>query len=391
MRLGVYLGIAPIAGGMFQYAQAILDALVTHAPADWQLCAAYLASDWEPVLSQYPRIAASAVPNPEFAQRMASGLMAARVPPSVCRAISSLNPAAKILGALDCDVWMFPGQDPLSFQTGERAIITIHDLMHRYEPHYPEVSESGRYAIREHRFSSIARVAERVLVDSEVGKQHVVDSYGADPAKIRVLPYIPPAYIYDASVPEDFEERYPLPDKFLFYPAQFWAHKNHANLLQALAASREEKTDIHIIFSGGTAHEYDRVKALATELSLQVNVSFVGYVPDVYLKGFFERARGMIYPTAFGPTNIPPLEAFVCGCPVAASGIYAMGEQLGDAALLFDPSDVQSIKRVAIALWNDDALCADLKEKGFAHARSWGRTQFGQRLTGILTELRTVQ
>ncbi|MGO7536936.1 glycosyltransferase, partial [Rhizobium leguminosarum] len=67
--------------------------------------------------------------------------------------------------------------------------------------------------------------------------------------------------------------------------------------------------------AGNTKREYAAFKAMASELGLSQAVHFVGYVPDSDLAGFYRRARGFVMPTFFGPTNIPPLEAMVCGCP----------------------------------------------------------------------------
>ena len=99
------------------------------------------------------------------------------------------------------------------------------------------------------------------------------------------------------------------------------------------------------------------------------------------------QGEGSIFPTLFGPTNIPPLEAFVLGCPVAVSGIYGMPEQIGDAGLLFDPRSVHSIANSIMRLWVDDALCQKLRVQGKAKAAAWGRDQFGAALEAIIRQL----
>jgi len=92
-------------------------------------------------------------------------------------------------------------------------------------------------------------------------------------------------------------------------------------------------------------------------------------------------------PTFFGPTNIPQLEAFALGCPVATSRIYGIPDQVGDAALLFDPASVDEIYEALVRLWTDDALCAVLKARGYAHAKRWGRPQFRGRVREIIEAL----
>jgi glycosyltransferase involved in cell wall biosynthesis len=92
-------------------------------------------------------------------------------------------------------------------------------------------------------------------------------------------------------------------------------------------------------------------------------------------------------PTFFGPTNIPPLEALSFGCPVAVSRIYAMPEQLGDAALYFDPNSVQEMSQVLVRLWNDDDLCNELRVRGQQRLDSWTPVHFAARLGTIIDAL----
>ena len=95
----------------------------------------------------------------------------------------------------------------------------------------------------------------------------------------------------------------------------------------------------------------------------------------------------LVMPTFGGPTNIPQLEAFVLGCPVATSRIFGIPEQVGDAALLFDPADVDEIADCVKRLWQDDALCDSLIRAGHERAARWGEQQFAQRLYEYLEEL----
>ncbi|MFL9924591.1 glycosyltransferase family 1 protein [Herbaspirillum lusitanum] len=314
---------------------------------------------------------------------MATLFLVSGMPAWICKKLSALNPVVRGLVALDCEMWLFPAQDALTYQVPLPAIGTVHDLMHRYESHFPEVSKAGRFRIREHRFGSLVKQAKLVLVDSQLGKQHVLDSYGGNPDKIFVLPYIVPTYI-TLPEPADFAEKYRLPAKFIFYPAQFWEHKNHRRLLDAAARVAERHSDLHLVFSGGRRHLYEQVKAHADELGLGGRVLFPGFIPDVYLSGFYRRARALMMPTFFGPTNIPPLEAFACGCPAAVSNIYAMPEQVRGAALLFDPLSTDDMAAAMEALWTDDDLCERLRAAGLNHAAQWNQVQFNDTFVGIL-------
>jgi glycosyltransferase involved in cell wall biosynthesis len=219
-----------------------------------------------------------------------------------------------------------------------------------------------------------------VLVDSETGLQQVAECYGMPVERIHVLPFIAPKYIRQKQIPLDFDTRYPLPGKFIFYPARFWEHKNHKNLIMALAMVREKFPDIMLVLAGSKSNAYSAVVTLVNDLGLADSVLFLGYVPDPYMAELYRRARALIMPTFFGPTNIPPLEAFTTGCPVAISDIFGSRQHYGDAALFFNPDSIQEIAYSIMKLWSDDQLCAHLIEQGRVWVSNWGQKEFNDRL-----------
>jgi len=207
------------------------------------------------------------------------------------------------------------------------------------------------------------------------------------PERIHVLPYIAPRYMQSTEKPSDFDLRYRLPEKFIFYPAQFWEHKNHKRLISAIGKLKHDIPDVKLVLAGSKQNAHDSVVRLVQDLNLSDDIFFLGYVPDEDMHELYRSARALVMPTYYGPTNIPPLEAFVAGCPVAVSGIYGMPEQVGDAALLFKPDSVDEIADCIRKLWTDDRLCAELAEKGKRRAASWSQQQFNERLMGIIVKI----
>jgi glycosyltransferase involved in cell wall biosynthesis len=233
----------------------------------------------------------------------------------------------------------------------------------------------------------MCRWSKGVFVDSEVGKQQVMESYGLDPDRIHVLPFVPRRNIRTIWNAEAFSARYQLPMKFFFYPAQFWEHKNHKALVSAAALLKRELPDLNLVFVGSKKNGYPSTIELVQRLDLTKNIHFLGYIPDADMPGFYRKARALLMPTYYGPTNIPPLEAMALGCPVAASRIYGMPEQLGDAALFFDPTSVEQIARAMKSLWNDDGLCEELSRRGLIQSSRWNQSHFNQRLQDIMQKV----
>ena len=386
-RIGLFLTASPWGGGMYQYSTAVLSGLLALPRTEYAIVAAYDDPAWErslPVdveryLLRFSRTLTSVAKT--WVLLGCSHRLWLRHAPSLSQTVRD------IVGQ-NCDLWIFPRQDLWSSRFPVRSLGAIHDLMHRYEPHFSESAGFARQRYRDNYLSDLSRCAAGILVDSKVGLQHVCESYGPDPAKVFVLPYIPPPYIFAGSVSKDFDARYRLPEKFLFYPAQFWPHKNHIGLLNALGQAREQASDIHIVLTGRRkGKEYARLLSHVGKLQLQDRVRCVGDVPDQDIPEFYRRARALILPTFFGPTNIPPLEAFALGCPVAVSRIYGMPEQVGDAALLFDPHSEAEMADCMLRLWNDDQVCRDLSLAGRERARAWGKPEFAAALYSLVKRL----
>ncbi|RPI35991.1 MAG: glycosyltransferase family 1 protein [Nitrospiraceae bacterium] len=389
-KIGLFLEYAPSGGGTFQYNQSVLDALAALPRERFSVVVAYTYDVWLEYLKGYD-LKTVLVSRGFWGRAVGLGWSLFGLPMGLWRKICPLfHPMAKALLREQCDLWIFPSQDARGFQFPVPALVSIHDLMHRYERGFPESSSKWEYLNRERTYNNICRWAKGVLVDSEIGRQQVAESYGMPPERIHVLPYIAPKYMLSGQTSPDFDDRYRLPEKFIFYPARFWAHKNHKNLISAMAKLQNEIPDLKLVLAGTQSHKYDSYESVmkqAGDLGLADAIYPLGYVPDEDMPELYHRARALVMPTYYGPTNIPPLEAFVAGCPVAVSGIYAMPEQVGDAALLFKPDSVDEIADCIRKLWTDDRLCADLAEKGKRRAADWGQQQFNVRLMEIINKM----
>ena len=98
-----------------------------------------------------------------------------------------------------------------------------------------------------------------------------------------------------------------------------------------------------------------------------------GRISDAELRGLYERATCLVYPSLYEGFGIPPLEAMACGCPVLAAHASSIPEACGEAALLFEPTSAEALAGQLDALLRSDALRARLSAQGRAHAaaRTW--------------------
>ena len=383
-RIGLYLASVPHGGGAFQYSMAMLNALSSLPRDHYEVIAAYCHQDWRPLVEHY---GIGSVYAPVSAPSYLSAYVWRKIglPVEVWRRMSThVDSHSRHLASLNCDLWVYPAQDPMSYMLPVPALGTVHDVMHRYEGQFPEVSG---YRLREYHYRAICRFSRGVLVDSELGERQLVESYGVNPDKVWPLNYIPPAYILKGEDPPDFCDRYKLPDKFFFYPAQFWAHKNHISLVRAMHSLFSTCPDMQLVLVGSRKNGYARFLHEIQRLGVSDRVHVFDYVENRDMSAFYRRARALIMPTFFGPTNIPPLEAMALGCPVGISGVYGMRAQCGAGAIYLDPKSVDDIARVLKTLWTDDALCKELARQGTLRSSEFTQERFNEKLAQILGEM----
>lgn len=266
-----------------------------------------------------------------------------------------------------------------------RVIRPAHDLMHRYLPEFEEISST--YNERESLFSSTARFSDVILVDSQVGKRQYEEcffhKFRHNP-RIEVLPFAIPKHINNG-----VEECIEVPAKYLFYPAQFWEHKNHKNLLLAIELLKDKIPDIHLVLVGSERNSLSKIRTLIREKSLDSHISILGFVKDEQITYLYKHAVAMVMPSFAGPTNIPPLEAMALGCPVIVANNYAMGEQVGEAGLLCDPYSPADIADCIDKVWNDSNLRAKLEVAGLKKSKEWTAADFKKKfIKTVLRELK---
>ena len=310
---------------------------------------------------------------------MLQGAIDARVQPYVDWAIDQKLtwPNPDVLRAFDADVrqkkfdllW-FNHIEPIHI--GAPYVLNVWDLQHRVQPWFPEVSDKGQFRQREAFFAEGLQRAAFVITSSDETKAQVSQFYGVPSERVRVIHFPTPQTAIDAASTEkpnvseaDLRARYGLVGPYLFYPAQFWPHKNHINLLRGLKILRDQLGfDCSMVFTGADHGNADFVRAEARALGLADKVRFVGFVSVDEVSALYRHAFALTYITFFGPDNLPPLEAFALGCPVVLSDIPGIEKLFEDAVVPVNHRDPAAIARGVKKLIDEPAECARRVAKG---------------------------
>lgn len=269
-------------------------------------------------------------------------------------------------------------------------LATLWDLQHRLQPFFPEVSERGDWEHREKGLSRYLQRAAIVIAGSQTASSEIERFYQVPRERIKILPHPTPKFAITPPVIDDNDilNRYDISAGYLFYPAQFWAHKNHINLLLALNVLRERYgLSLNTIFVGSDRGNEVYVRQKIEELNLASQVKILGFVPQSDLIALYRHALALTYVTFFGPDNLPPLEAFALKCPVIASNVSGAQEQLGNSALLVDPRDPEDIALAVQKIYKSTKLRSTLIQRGRKRAADWTGDDFIRGVFAILDEI----
>ncbi len=272
-------------------------------------------------------------------------------------------------------------------------IMPVWDLQHRLQAYFPEVSIDGQWDGRENSYSKTIKRATYIITGTNIGKAEVEKFYQVPSERIKVIPFFVPQLGMETEQQEnEVLKKYNLPNQYLFYPAQFWPHKNHINLLLAIKILKEKdgfKIPLVLVGSdkGNLGYVQDKIK----ELQLSKQVYFLGFVPQEDMASLYTNAFALTFMSFFGPDNLPPLEAMSLGCPVIASKVSGSEEQLGNDALLVNPKDPQEIAEAIKTLWLNSKFRDCLIQRGKERASQWTAENYVQSLFSLLNDFETIR
>lgn len=217
------------------------------------------------------------------------------------------------------------------------------DLQHR---RMPELFGFRAYWRRELGFRAQVASGRRLMLSSENARADCERYYPGTVGRTDVVRFaapIEPALFVDD--PWAAVSHYRLPSNFVFLPNQFWRHKNHGIVIEAVARLRDMGVDLTVVASGNTVdprHPDHFAGLLARIESLRLGERFriLGMIPRRDLVSLMRTCRALVNPSFFEGWSSTVEEARTLGVPMLLSDISVHHEQMGDAARYFGVDDV---------------------------------------------------
>ncbi len=253
----------------------------------------------------------------------------------------------------------------LPFVLRGAGAVTVHDLGYKL---FPQAHPRWQRLYLDWTTRYSARRARVVLADSQATRDDLARFYGIPTDKVRVV------YAgVDAPtvLPCDLRAFYGIDKPYVLFIGTLQPRKNIAGMIQAYATYRQRvAAPVDFVLAGGKGWLFDEAWVRGVD-----GVKWLGYIDEAHKGALLAGAQALLFATLYEGFGFPVLEAMHCGTPVIAANTSSLPELVGDAGVLVDPTDTSGIAAALVQVLADDALRAELIQRGRAQAArfTWER------------------
>ena len=282
------------------------------------------------------------------------------------------------LRARQVDVVHVPFQDGI--RTSLPNIYQPHDLQHEYFPEFFSVLQ------RRHRnrvWKARAIEATKVLVASSLVAEDLTRFWQIPPSKIAIEPIPPPLR------PTYGQKSTNLKCPYIFYPAVFWPHKNHQNLIAAFAIMKESGYPGKLLLSGAPGPTEKLCRKKVASLGLNNDVEFLGHLSETEFSMFISNAALVAIPSLFEAASLVAWDAQRLKIPSAVSNVASFRNQNSDRSVYFDPTNPTSIASTILDCLSDTRQTNLMIERAANYCESLHPTNYANSLLNLYLSLKT--
>ena len=284
------------------------------------------------------------------------------------------------------EVMFMPMQQLPYLRPGKmKTVAVVHDLaVHRYP-------EQFRYKdwLLLHVFSAHAvREADEIIAVSQATADDIEKYYG----RTKNVHVIHHGVDHARFRPADEAARltgwqkisgaYPaITEPYILYVGQLQPRKNLVRLVAAWESLAGKMPEMKLVIAGGHGWLNKPILERVKNSPAAERIVLTGVVPDDLLPALYQHAAVFVLPSLYEGFGMPIVEAFACGCPVVTSNVSSMPEVAGGAAVLVEPTTVESVTTgIKEALGRKE----DLRKKGLERAKQFDWEITAQKVLGVL-------
>lgn len=243
-------------------------------------------------------------------------------------------------------------------------VLTVYDMIHELFPDMFQRKDNT--AIQK---KKVIECATKIIAISDNTKADIIKIYDIDPQKIEVTPL---ATSLQRHTPDSTLN---LPQKYILFVGNRGVYKNFTFFINSISSLLDKEKDLYLICAGGGVF-LDPEIHLLEDLKIKMKVLHYPIANDSTLSQLYRKAILFVFPSLYEGFGIPVLEAFSCGCPVAASNCSSLPEVGGEAVNYFDPNNSDSIQKIVEDIVHNNSLQDSLRIRGYQRLKlfSWEKT-----------------
>jgi len=283
--------------------------------------------------------------------------------------------AQRALDALRPDVAHFTnGMMPIASPVS--TIVTIHDMSLRL---YPRCHPVRRLLLNRPLMQVAIRQAASIVTVSESARRDLLRLHRIPSDRVSVVQEAAsPAFrpITDRAWLDRVRSKYGLPERFVLYVGTIEPRKNLSRLVEAFAQARRRGIPHHLVCVGPYGWSSRDLAGRIDRLGITDAVHFTGYASFEDLPAIYNLGDFFVFPSLYEGFGLPVVEAMASGLPVITSSTSSLAEIAATAAVTVDPTNADAIADAMVSVATDEALRADLAQRGLQRARafSWAQT-----------------
>ena len=237
-----------------------------------------------------------------------------------------------------------------------KNIAWIPDFQHKYLPQFFSESE---LKLRDLCYAGIARNMDLIIFSSNAAKEDFIMYYPGYESKTRVLHFVPDIDVSLPTVNKAVTEKYGIRDKFFFLPNQYWAHKNHKIVLEALRILKAQNKFVRVVSTGNTKdyrapHHVEELMSFIHEYQLEDMYIILGLIPYADVQALSAASWGYINPSFFEGWSTTVEEAKYRGKRILLSDLRVHREQAPKYGVYFDPNNAEELAEKMWMMWNQE-------------------------------------
>tara|TARA_B100000795_G_C22786198_1_gene434737 strand:- start:86 stop:1279 length:1194 start_codon:yes stop_codon:yes gene_type:complete len=228
-------------------------------------------------------------------------------------------------------------------------VYTIWEFQHKFTPFFPEY-KSNSIENKDNLNEFAIKKAYKLILGNNTDLSNFSQMYNVRTERLKTLMF--PSYLTKLNKEitlNEFKEFNEFIDnkKYIFYPAQFWAHKNHQYIIDAFEKIKDK--NLYCVFTGIDKGNLSFIKKYIHKKNIKDRFIIFNYLEDEKIKFLYKKCHAIIFPSYVGSHSFPLFEGFFYKKPVIYNK-YTIDENLSDKIFKLDIEDINDLERILIDL-----------------------------------------